>query len=150
MQSNGFLAICFVTCWLCRRNFHLPIKQSANFVIDIQKVVSQRRLIGRLSVIVLLFFSLQGEAIVRLVDAFGCKADLTSSIIRKGEKQQRLVKLQCFTKKLQVQTLPPQFGARIPKVLRPLIAVFSIEVSYPTYNSPYHLTSATRGPPSLA
>lgn len=108
------------------------------------------KLIGRISIIALIFFSLQGEVIARLSEAFGYKADHTSAFARNQQARQRLVKLQCFTQKLQVQALPMDVCLFEQQLVR-LVTI----VSYTGYHCPEYCSfarniSTSRGPPSLS
>lgn len=107
------------------------------------------KVIGRISIIALIFFSLQGEVIVRLSEAFGHKADHASAFARNAQTHQRLVKLQCFTQKLQVQTLPMDVCLFQPQVVRSLTIVSYTRYYYPAHCSFVHKVSTSRGPPSL-
>lgn len=65
------------------------------------------KLLFRLCVISLIFFSLQGEVISRWVTSFGHH----TSVDAKQLKQEKLVKLQCYTQKFDVVALPARFNA---------------------------------------
>lgn len=68
--------------------------------------MSGLKLFGRLSITLLIFFSLQGEVILRYADLFKGKVGNHIPVQKKNKERQRLIKLQCFTKNFQPATVP--------------------------------------------
>jgi hypothetical protein len=64
------------------------------------------KLFGKLSIILLIFFSLQGEVIMRYADFFNGKIEKRLPVPHKIAERQLLIKLQCFTKNFQPATIP--------------------------------------------
>jgi hypothetical protein len=113
-------------------------------------VLKSFKVISRLSVILLIFFSLQGEAIARLAEAFGHKIDHTTAFVKRNDTRQRLVRLQCFTQKLDVTALSVNFNANSTSLFRPVTFVARTCQYYSNYESPDHHTLTLRGPPLFA
>jgi hypothetical protein len=108
------------------------------------------RFIIRLSIVALIFFSLQGEVMVRYADMFQAKKQLATNHSKKSAEQQHLVKLQSFTQKIFPLALPPEtlFTFNIPAkpVEQFKFPAFQISLNAGVFKGP----SSPRGPPSVA
>ncbi|WP_143065306.1 hypothetical protein [Mucilaginibacter gossypiicola] len=103
--------------------------------------------IVRLSLVAIIFFSLQGEVIVRYVQIFRTGTEHATDLIKKNNEHQRLVKLQCYTQKFHVVGLPPQltfaFSPSIqylPAKIHPVSGTF-------IFPATKFATNTLRGPP---
>jgi hypothetical protein len=64
------------------------------------------KLFGRFSIMVLIFFSLQGEVILRYVNLSRENSGKHATIPKGVAERQKLIKLQCFTKRILLATVP--------------------------------------------
>jgi hypothetical protein len=64
------------------------------------------KLFGKLSIVLVIFFSLQGEVVQRYADLFLGKPEHRASVPKKTANRQQLIKLQCYTKRFLLVALP--------------------------------------------
>lgn len=106
------------------------------------------KLFGRLSITLLIFFSLQGEVIMRYADVFNGKIEKRIPLPKKIAERQQLIKLQCFTKNFQLATIP-----QLPVSYINQLVGFEFKIRYFIHDEAERLlkepgSSFLRGPPS--
>ncbi|MFC0514932.1 hypothetical protein ACFFGT_12010 [Mucilaginibacter angelicae] len=108
------------------------------------------RYISRLSIVAIIFFSLQGEVIMRYAEMFKTKTEQKASSTKKNDEHQRLIKLQCYTQKFHVLALPQKstFTFSTPLRYLPGIGVHHFETIIGNLASPESIS--LRGPPFLS
>lgn len=106
------------------------------------------KLFGRLSVLLLIFFSLQGEVILRYANLSRESSGKHTTIPKGVAERQKLIKLQCFTKKILLATVPEPCIARHDELYGfEIKTIYNDGYWYPvTFKSV--LLSHLRGPPS--
>lgn len=120
-----------------------------NSFVFLYQVMKALKLFGKLSIILLIFFSLQGEVIMRYADLFKEKTEKRIPISKNIAERQQLVKLQCFTRNIQTATIPAHLVCQIDQ-----LAGFEFKTFYFILDEAERLLKETglsffRGPPSL-
>jgi hypothetical protein len=100
--------------------------------------------------VAIIFFSLQGEVIVRYAQMFKAKTEQKVSATKKNDERQRLIKLQCYTQKFHVLSLPQKLSFTFSTPLRylPGVSFHCFETAIGNLTSPESIS--LRGPPSLS
>jgi hypothetical protein len=106
------------------------------------------KLFLKLSITLLIFFSLQGEVILRYADLFKGKIEKRIPVPKKIAERQQLIKLQCFTKNFQPATVPQPLVCHINQLVG-----FEFKSLYFIHDEAESLlkepgSSFLRGPPS--
>ena len=114
-------------------------------------VQARFKFIGKVSIVLLIFFTLQGEVVQRYIDLFQGKLEHRSSVPPETAKRHQLIKLQCFTQKISPISLPAgtQFAFQTPvKILTSKIYLINdisfidnCSISYPQLRGPPCLNS---------
>jgi hypothetical protein len=140
---------------LFRKNSELP----ANFAIITGKLFSVTNgyqvitlfgHISRLSIVAIIFFSLQGEVIMRYAEMFKAKTEQKASSTKKNNERQRVIKLQCYTQKFDVLALPQKttFTFSTPLRYLPGLSFHCFKTATGNLTSPESIS--LRGPPPLS
>ncbi|MEO3405447.1 hypothetical protein AAFN85_16170 [Mucilaginibacter sp. CAU 1740] len=114
------------------------------------QVVKLFRHISRLSIVLIIFLSLQGEVIVRYAQMFKVRSEQKFQSIKKNDERRRLIKLQCYTQKFQVLALPQKTSFTFGSPLRYLPALTFIGFKTAAGNLTQPESVCLRGPPSLS
>ncbi|MDB5111376.1 MAG: hypothetical protein JWR67_2490, partial [Mucilaginibacter sp.] len=104
---------------------------------------------SKLSLVALIFFSLQGEVVQRYVDLFQGKLEHRTSVPKKTAERHQLIKLQCYTQKFVSVALPfnayYEFSLPIRSVTKIDYIITDSELIELADTTPPSL----RGPPSI-
>jgi hypothetical protein len=108
------------------------------------------KLYGKFSIIILIFFSLQGEVVQRYIDLFQGKLQHRVCVPHKTAERQQLIKLQCFTQELQPIALPPdiRYDFQLPsevEIKKTLPVPYDDEICFIE-----KIPSSLRGPPAFS
>ncbi|MDB4923089.1 MAG: hypothetical protein JWQ54_5072 [Mucilaginibacter sp.] len=106
------------------------------------------KLFGKLSIILLIFFSLQGEVIMRYADLFTKKIERHIPVRKNLAERQKLIKLQCFTKNFQPAVVPQSLICHLDQLIG-----FEFKIQHFPHNEAIRAFSEPgwsllRGPPS--
>ena len=112
-------------------------------------ILKRVKFFGRLGLVLLIFFTLQGEVVQRYVDLFQGKLEHRTAVPKKTAERQQLIKLQCYTQKFLPVTLPPETLFEFPVSFRSLPKINYIIVENEHYDLPDAEHTSLRGPPSI-
>lgn len=104
---------------------------------------------GRLSLVLLIFFALQGEVVQRYVDLFQGKLEHRSAVPKKTAERQLLIKLQCYTQKFLPIALPPDINFNHPVFFKPVAKLRCDIFKEQLYDVPDPGYISLRGPPPV-
>jgi hypothetical protein len=104
---------------------------------------------GKLSLVLLIFFSLQGEVVQRYVDLFQGKLEHRTSIPKKTAERQQLIKLQCYTQKFVSVALPFSSCYEFCMPVRPVAKISYIITDSELIELADTPLPSLRGPPSI-
>lgn len=104
---------------------------------------------GKLSLVLLIFFSLQGEVVQRYVDLFEGKLEHRSEVPKKTADRQHLIKLQCYTQRFLPVVLPAGLNFEFCNLPTPVAKVSYIITDSKLINPPFKERPSLRGPPSV-
>jgi hypothetical protein len=104
---------------------------------------------GRVSLVLLIFFALQGEVVQRYADLFKGKLEHRAAVPRKTAERQQLIKLQCYTQKFLPVALPPEGLFENPLYFKPVAKISYVTINKEHYDLPDAEHTSLRGPPSI-
>jgi hypothetical protein len=104
---------------------------------------------GKLGLVLLIFFSLQGEVVQRYVDLFQGKLEHRSEVPKKTADRQHLIKLQCYTQKFLPVALPAGLNLEFCNLPTPVAKVSYIITDSKLISLPCKEFPSLRGPPSV-
>jgi hypothetical protein len=105
---------------------------------------------GKLSLVLLLFFSLQGEVVQRYVDLIQGKLEHRATVPKKTAERQQLIRLQSYTQKFVQVALPPEaihYEFCLP--VKPIAKIGYFITDCGVFDRPQPELPSLRGPPSI-
>jgi hypothetical protein len=112
-------------------------------------ILKRVKFFGRLGLVLLIFFTLQGEVVQRYVDLFQGRLEHRTAVPQKTAERQLLIKLQSYTQKFLPVALPAAINFEYPVFFKPVAKIGYAIVNEDLCGLPDPEYTSLRGPPSV-